>query len=124
MFTKCIANNINAEYALARTSIVDSANHILNVGRMLTEKKAELGHGNFIPWIEAECDFTRQAAHKMMKTYLNVNSGLHLTETDALQISRQTWGNTNGSVVENTYKSVTDQIENLEISDIATHCFS
>ena len=49
---------------------------------------------------------------------------MNLNESDALQISRQTWGNTNGSVVENTYKSVTDQIENLEISDLVTHCFN
>ena len=94
------AAEINAEYRKARTSMVDSANHLLKVGQMLTDKKNELQHGEFIPWVEAGCDFSRQAAAKMMKAYANVNPTLHLTEDDALAISRQTWGNANGSVVD------------------------
>ena len=95
------AKQINSEYLLARTSIVDSANHLLAVGQMLTEKKSELGHGNFIPWIVAECDFGESAARKMMasaKRELTTD----LTEFDAISISRDIWGNNkpNGSVVE------------------------
>lgn len=85
------AAQINAEYLKAKTSMVDSANHILSVGRMLAEKKSELGHGNFIPWVEAECEFEPRAAQRMMKAFQKASPATHLTETDALQISRETW---------------------------------
>jgi len=93
------ANEINAEYELARTSMVDSANRILNVGGMLIDVKKSLPHGEFILWVEANCNFTRFAAAKMMSGFSNVESTTHLDENTAAQISRQTWGN-NGSVVE------------------------
>ena len=80
------AKQINVEYKMARSSIVDSANHILNVGRMLTEVKAKLSHGKFIPWVEAECDFSRRAASSMMKV-VNGQPASHLTEEDALPLT-------------------------------------
>lgn len=87
------AEDINQEYRLARSSFLDSANRILNVGRMLTEKKAELGHGNFMPWVEAECEFSHWVANRCMKAWSNCGLTNNLTEADALQISRDTWGN-------------------------------
>jgi len=76
------AEAINAEYRAARSSYVDSANHILTLGRMLAEKKAELGHGNFIPWVEANCEFgPRQARHFMAAAKRKLTSDL--TEADA-----------------------------------------
>lgn len=67
---------------------------------MLTEKKAELGHGNFIPWVEAKCDFSARVAQMAMRSYSKTKSTSHLTESDALAISRDTWGNSGGSVVD------------------------
>ena len=93
------AAQINAEYRKARTSMVDSANHILRVGQMLTKKKVELGRGNFDSWVESECDFERRTAYAMIRTAKKVQSTARLTEADALQISRDTWGNKE-SVVE------------------------
>ena len=82
--------------------MVDSANHILNVGRMLTEKKAELGHGNFMPWIKDNCDFTPRSAQRMITTanttlasYLTDGESSSVAEDDAISISRQTWGHHN-----------------------------
>lgn len=85
------AAQINAEYLKAKTSMVDSVNHIIECGRMLAEKKADLGHGKFIPWVESNCDFTPRAAQMMMRA--NTKSASHLTEDDAIGISRDTWGN-------------------------------
>jgi hypothetical protein len=87
------AETINAEYRKSKASAVDSANRILRVGQMLTDKKAELGHGNFIPWVEANCDFQPRAAQRMMKSYSKASSRTHLAETDALEIASKTWGN-------------------------------
>lgn len=93
------AHKINSEYLKAKSSIVDSANHLLECGRLLTEKKEELGHGNFTPWVEAECKFTPDAARRMMRASRKQESTLDLTEDDAIAISRDTWGNANKSVV-------------------------
>ena len=72
--------------------MVDSANHIIECGRLLVEKKKELGHGNFIPWVEAECEFSQAAANKMMRASRNSYLTTNLTEEDAIAISRDTWG--------------------------------
>ena len=86
------AHEINSEYRKAKSSMVDSVNYILNVGRMLEDKKTELGHGNFIPWVAKECDFSQAAANKMMRSYRNSYLTTNLTEDDAITISRLTWG--------------------------------
>jgi ParB family chromosome partitioning protein len=89
------ADTINSEYRKAKLSMVDSANHIIRCGKLLAEKKEELGHGNFTPWVEAECEFTRRTASSMMKAASNGKLASHLTEDDAIAISRDTWGHTN-----------------------------
>ncbi len=94
------ANEINAEYELARTSMVDSANRILNVGRMLEAIKHSLPHGEFIPWVESNCVFKKRTAQRMMKMFAKATPATPLDESEAFLISRQTWGHTNGSVVE------------------------
>jgi phage N-6-adenine-methyltransferase len=78
--------------------MVDSANHILECGRLLVDKKAELGHGNFIPWVEAECDFHESTARRLMAASKRALTH-DLTEDDAIAISRETWGNDRKSVV-------------------------
>lgn len=93
------AAEINAEYELARTSFVDSANRILNVGRMLERVKEDLPHGAFMTWVDANCVFTHDAANRMMRAFRKSESTLNLTEADALFLTRLAWGN-NGSVVE------------------------
>lgn len=85
------AHKINTEYRKSKSLAIDSVNHYLTCGLMLADKKKELGHGNFIPWINAECDFGESAARKMMATskrYLATD----LTEDDAIAISRDMWG--------------------------------
>ena len=96
------AHEINSEYRKAKSSFVGSANHILNVGRMLVEKKAELGHGNFIPWIEDNCEFDRFFSARSIKAwdkYGECALNAHLTEVHAQAVVRIAWGN-KGSVVE------------------------
>ena len=87
------AEQINAEYQKARTAIVDSANHILRIGQLLSVVKDQLPHGQFIPWVEDNCEFSRRAASAMMKSFRKWELTSHLTEDDAIQISRDTWGN-------------------------------
>jgi hypothetical protein len=37
------------------------------MGEFLCEIKAQLGHGNFIRWVEAECPFSYRTAHRYMR---------------------------------------------------------
>jgi hypothetical protein len=56
---------LGAEETIRRAeATVDNA--IFNIGRMLNEVKAILPHGEFIPWIEANCHFSRQHAGRLM----------------------------------------------------------
>jgi hypothetical protein len=48
-----------------RTSLTDA----IRIGELLTEQKKALKHGEFIPWIEQNLPFNRQAATNYMKVY-------------------------------------------------------
>jgi hypothetical protein len=60
---------INAGHARcvdgARNVIADA----IEVGQYLTEAKGRLGHGEWIPWVEANLDFGRVQAWKYMRAY-------------------------------------------------------
>jgi hypothetical protein len=44
---------------------------VLNIGRLLAEEKAEIRHGEWIPWVEANLEFSRQQAAKYMRAHEN-----------------------------------------------------
>jgi hypothetical protein len=49
-----------------------AADSILEVGRELIEQKKTLGHGNFLPWIEAEFGMSEDSAAR----FINVANNL------------------------------------------------
>lgn len=61
----------------------------IRIGELLTEQKASLGHGEWIPWIEDSLPFGRKQAAAYMRVFsnkgelANVTSGLHLTDAIA-----------------------------------------
>jgi hypothetical protein len=42
---------------------------IIEIGRLLTESKEILGHGNFLPWIECEFGWADRTAERFMQVY-------------------------------------------------------
>jgi hypothetical protein len=42
---------------------------VFALGKILAEVKAELPHGEFIPWIEKNCQFTKMSASNYMRVY-------------------------------------------------------
>ena len=42
----------------------------IRIGELLTEQKAELKHGEWIPWIEGSLPFDKRTAQRYMKCYL------------------------------------------------------
>lgn len=82
-------------YRKACASQVDAVNYYIEAGRALIEKKAELSHGEWLPWLAANADVlgfaSKRTAQLLMKQAANTKLTSHLDE--ALQISRTMWGN-------------------------------
>lgn len=43
----------------------------IEIGRLLTEQKSELAHGEWIPWVESNLTFGDSMARKYMRVYAN-----------------------------------------------------
>ena len=46
-----------------------TAEDIVEIGRELSEIKEKIGHGNFLPWVEAEFEMGSTSAQRFMQTY-------------------------------------------------------
>ncbi len=86
------AIEINEAHRLARSFAETAVEHAIRCGQLLLEKKAAMRHGEWIPWIEANCEFDRFSAAKYMKA-ANVASTAHLDSDGRLALSREIWGN-------------------------------
>jgi hypothetical protein len=78
--------NIAIKEANSVEKDINSAfNHAVKCGEALIKKKIELGHGNFIPWIEANMPITRMHCNNYIRLsenfeLLNVKHALHLND--------------------------------------------
>jgi hypothetical protein len=61
-----LAKQINAEHRAVGESIKAAMAHALRAGELLLGVKARLPHGDFIPWIEENCEFNRRSASGYM----------------------------------------------------------
>src|SRR5260370_5691555 len=43
--------------------------NVIEIGQHLTEAKARLGHGNWLPWLEHEFNWNEETARKYMRVY-------------------------------------------------------
>jgi hypothetical protein len=101
------AIEIGELYRNARTSFVDSAKYLIECGNRLIAKKEspEMGHGTWLPWLKENEDvlgFSSRvtAARLMACARSNVALTQHLDESSALAISRQTWGNKDSQLIQ------------------------
>ena len=92
------AIEIGQLYQKAGHSLVDSVKYQIECGQRLTEKKASMKHGQWVSWLENnmgvlgfKTDRTAQRLMKVAKANPTLTSDLNTA--DALQISRQAWGN-------------------------------
>lgn len=95
------AIEIGELYSKARMSIVESVRYQFECGVRLAKKKAELGHGNWLPWLKENegvlgfsSDRTAQRLIGLSKqSEENPTLTSDLEPEQAIQISRQVWGN-------------------------------
>jgi hypothetical protein len=84
-----LASRINKEHALAEQHAKTALEHVRNAGTLLLEAKGLCKHGEWLTWLEANFDSTRQTAANYMRLAerweeLNVKRVLHLPLRAAL----------------------------------------
>ena len=96
------AADIGALYQSARSGMVAGVLDLIEAGKRLLKKKASLGHGRWLPWLEdneKELGFGEWTAGRLIKAYnlWEANSRLtqNLDEEDATKLCRLIWGNAN-----------------------------
>lgn len=62
-----LAGRINESYAKCVSALKVSTQHAIEVGKLLIEAKAKVPHGQWLPWIKENCDFSESLARKYMK---------------------------------------------------------
>ena len=101
VFLGSVAEEIGALYRRARTSHVDSVRDLLRCGELLKEEKQKHGHGEWLPWLvhnKEALGFTERAARMLIAGFeRNRQLASDLEPEEALAISRQIWGHSNGA---------------------------
>jgi hypothetical protein len=66
-----IASQANREHELATAAACEALEHAVRCGELLAQAKAELGHGNFLPWLKANFAGSERTARNYMQLSLN-----------------------------------------------------
>lgn len=102
------AQEIGELFQQSKNSLVDSVKYLWHTGDKLKAKKYELGHGNFLPWLEKNrglLGFGVTTAGRLMKLS-NCALAHNMEPEEALAISRSLWGH-----AVNRYKIEVKEVE-------------
>jgi hypothetical protein len=64
-----LAERINHEHAACIAAATDAIGRAIEVGRLLTQAKAQIEHGQWGAWVEANCTFGARQASSYMRVY-------------------------------------------------------
>jgi hypothetical protein len=64
-----LAAQINAEHEACLAAARDAITRAIEVGRLLSEAKSQLQHGEWAGWVEANCTFRQREARNYMRVY-------------------------------------------------------
>ena len=67
-----LAKRINQEHQSCEESLKKGLNHALNCGKLLLEAKKLVQHGEWLPWIRDNCQFSERTAQVYMRVTCNV----------------------------------------------------
>jgi len=79
------AFEINREHELFEASMRTSVEHAIRCGELLIEEKARHQHGDWIKWIDSNCNFTRRMATNYMRISANGKRVSHLDSANSLR---------------------------------------
>jgi len=74
------ADRINIIHSEMTGHMMTAVKKAIEIGRLLTEQKEQLAHGEWIPWIRSNIVFSERQANKYMQIYSNKNSGSYLLD--------------------------------------------
>lgn len=96
MELESIAAEINREHQLCYSVFRTSLEHAMRAGELLVQAKEQVSHGQWLPWVEANCEFARNTATGYMQLHsyrelLNDRPVDHLGVREAIAyIAKQT----------------------------------
>lgn len=67
--TDAVAKQLNELHASIERKLKSTVTDAIEAGRLLSEKKAELPHGEFLPWMKLNCSFSQQSASNYMRLF-------------------------------------------------------
>ena len=105
-----LAQGINRGTQEAHDLAESATQKALRVGWMLTEAKGRLGHGEWLPWLEANTTHTRKTSAKYMKAASNVTAGYISNPTSLEEAVRAPKPNVTGGYISSP-KPVPSQID-------------
>ena len=73
-----IASEANREHQLATDAVCNALEHAARCGELLRQAKAEVGHGNFLPWLEANFAGSKRMAQNYMRLASNTQRVAYL----------------------------------------------
>jgi hypothetical protein len=62
-----LAAEIEAEHAATQEAAQSALEHAVRCGELLIQAKAQVGHGDWLPWLEANCSFRPRTARAYMQ---------------------------------------------------------
>jgi len=62
-----LAAQINAEHEATEANARATIKHARDAGELLRQVKAQVGHGNWLPWIQQYCQFSERTARRYME---------------------------------------------------------
>jgi DUF3102 family protein len=66
-----LAARIKAEHGAVATALKDSVRHAIAAGELLIEAKAQLAHGQWLPWLSDHCTISERTAQLYMRVAKN-----------------------------------------------------
>jgi hypothetical protein len=66
-----LAGRIRAEHEQVGRALTSALDHALRAGDLLIEAKAQLGHGQWLPWLAEHCRFAERTAQAYMRLARN-----------------------------------------------------
>ena len=65
-----LAAEINAEHDAATGAFKKGCEHALRAGELLLEAKEQVKHGEWLPWLKANCHISQRSAQLYMKQFV------------------------------------------------------
>jgi hypothetical protein len=85
-----LAEQIKSAHAHAEEGVRSSMTHALRAGELLTQAKARLPHGSWLPWLKHDCHVNKRTAQGYMRLYSKLGSKArrvaHLPLREALRL--------------------------------------